>query len=472
MDLSRSTYLIVLSKGGNSLVFFAGITYLARVLHPDELGTYFLFMALVGLLSIPADFGLRGALEKRLSEGMHPETTLGSALAFKSATVTLVSVLVLAASPYLDRYLEADLAAWLILAVVATELSQFYIHAVRGELRVGETAPIELGQRVVWFALGAALATHGWGALGIVIGYITGSVVALVWAYGKCNTAVGRPSIDSLRSLLEFSKYNAITSIGARVYSYLDIAVIGFFLAQSFVSAYEVAWQVTLLVILVSKSIGLSIFPHISQWDANSETEQIESTLSTALGASLFFSIPALVGALVYAEEILRFIFRPEYTVAATVLVVLMVEKLFQSVNDIVEGAVRAIDRPDLAAKATVVAVGLNLVLNPVLVVSVGFVGAAIATTFAWFVNTALHTRYLARFVTVEFPVRLVGWYTLASLVMGGLLVPLKATVPVANVFLLVAQVAIGAAVYVCVSSVIPDVRKRIIIPGMRVIGF
>lgn len=471
MNLGHSTFRLFLSKGGNAILYFLGIAYFSRHLTPNEMGSFFLFLAVLGLVSIPADFGIKGALEKRLSEGSHPEKTLGSALAFKAVTLALVAVIILAVRAQIDRYIGTQLASLLILALVVREFSFAYRYALRGQLRVAETAIIKFGVRFIWMGLGAVLVSVGFGAQGPVIGLIVGMAVGLLWAYSKLNVGIAKPSLTHVRSLVAFSKYNTVTSVGGRFYQWVDIAIIGFLLTQHHVSAYEFAWQITLLVLMLSKSISLSIFPQISQWDAEAATQNIEATVSKAIGVVLFISVPAIVGAEIYGADLLRLAFGAEYTFAATVLVVLMVEKLIQSFNDIVEASVRAIDRPDLAAKATVISVGLNLILNPILILSVGLVGAAIATAVTGFVNTALHYRYLSRFISIDIPFRLVGWYVLTSCVMGGLLLGIRYLVPVTGLLTLVAEIGLGIVIYTVVSFAIPDVRRRILRPGLRVLG-
>ncbi len=450
------------------ILMFGGILYFARTLDATQMGIFFLFFAVQGLLSIPADLGLRSALEKRLSEGGDLDEILGSALALKLGLLAVVGTVIFLAQGPINRYFGANLAMFLIITVILRELSLFYIHAVRGELRVGETAPIEFTRRLTWVGIGAYLVSTGYGVEGIVMALICSSLVSLMWAYTKCNVGIGRPSRGHIESLFAFSKYDTVNSIGGHVYQWMDTAIIGFFLASSFVSAYEIAWQVTLLVLMLSNSISLTLFPQISQWNASASTNQIESTISTAIGFATFISIPAIVGSAIYATEILRYTFGPEYTIAATVLVVLMVEKLFQSFNDIIGISVRAIDRPDLAARATVVSIGINLVLSPVLLLSIGLVGAALATLLSWLVNTLLHLRYLKQHVTVQIPFRLVGWYALSSVLMGITLAAVKSAVPVDGILILLVQIALGAALYVGFSTVIPEVRNRIIIPSVR----
>lgn len=471
MNIGRSAFKLFLAKSGSALLFFVGIMYFTRRVSADELGSFFLFLALLGILSIPADAGMRLALEKRLSEGSAPAETLGSALAFKTVSVGLVCAGVLFARPWLNDYLGADLAGFLAVGVVLQELSYAYIHVLRGELRVEETASIEFVRRLVLVGAGAALVTVGAGVRGIAGGVLLALLVAFLMAYARAQTRIGMPSVARTRSLLAFSKYQTVISIGGRAYQWMDVVIVGLFLTNRHVSAYEVSWQVTLLVLLASTSIATAIFPQISRWDANAATGHIRETVSTAVGAVLFLSIPALVGVALYAAEILRLFFSPAYTFATTVLVVLVVEKQFQAFADVVMGAIRAIDRPDLAARATLLAVSVNLVLTPVLVATVGLVGAAVGTLTSLLSSTSLLTHYLSRHVGIEFPIRLLGWFVAASLLMGVVLTALKAAVPVTSLPVLLAHIGVGVAVYAAASVAIPDVRGEIIGPGLAVIA-
>lgn len=470
MDLGRSSMKLFFMQGGRALLLFLGIIYFARELGAAELGVLFLFQALQGLLMVPADLGIRGALEKRLSEGSYPEQMLGSALALKVGLLFIVSICILLARPYLNLYLGANLAILLVLAVILFDLTEFFVYGLRGELRVGETAPIMFSQRFIWIALGAALVWFGYGVFGVVYAMIFGGAVTTVWSFWKMETAVGRPTLEQTRSLIDYSKYHAIASIGGSVYQWIDIAIIGLLLTHVYVSAYEVAWQVTLLVLLVSKSISWSIFPQISRWDVEAATDKIEATISRAIAFALFVSIPAFVGGAIFAPEILGLLFGSEYVIATTVLVVLFLEKIVQSVNDIVESSVRALDRPDMAAKATVVSVGLNIVLNPILVLSIGFVGAAIATALSWLVNTLLHTYYLRQLVSFEFPYRMIGWYSVSSLIMGAVLLLARTMIPVTNVLTLLSLVLAGTVVYGLLAASVPSIRQQIIVPAVRAV--
>jgi O-antigen/teichoic acid export membrane protein len=470
MNVGRSAFKLFLAKSSSAVIFFLGILYFTRQISADELGSFFLFLALLGILSIPADVGMRLALEKRLSEGTEPAETLGSALAFKITTAGLVAAVILLARDPLNAYFQAELAGFLAVALVLQELAYTYIHTLRGELRVGETASLEFARRSLLVVVGAVLVTLGAGVEGLVLGVNAGLAGAFLWGYAKSTTAVGRPSVERVESLVAFSKYQTVVLIGSRTYQWLDVAIVGVLLSTFHVSVYEVSWQVTLIVLLASTSIARAIFPQISQWDANAATDHIEATISKAIGAAFFLSVPALVGVLIYADDLLRFFFGQEYTAGTAVLIVLMLEKQVRAFGDIVLEAVRAIDRPDLAARGALLYIATNLVLTPLLIVAIGLVGAAVGTAVAWLASTVLLTSYLSRSLSLTVPRRLLGWFAGASLLMGAVLVPVKSVVPVTGLPILLAQIALGVGIYVAACLSIPEVRQRVIVPGLAIV--
>ena len=56
----------------------------------------------------------------------------------------------------------------------------------------------------------------------------------------------------------------------------MDVAIIGLFLTHTHVGTYEIAWCVTTVSILFSEAIAGTIFPQLSEWDADSAKERVE----------------------------------------------------------------------------------------------------------------------------------------------------------------------------------------------------
>lgn len=463
MDIAKASVKLFVANLASAGLQFLGIAIFARELGASELGIFFLFQALLGLLSIPADFGLRGAVEKRISEGETPGAYISSAILLKSAPIGIIILGILLFRSYINSYLGAEFALLLILAIVLQEAAQLTVFILKGELRVGETAALNVIKYGTWAAGGAILINLGYGSEGLVYSLLVGLGLVLVWGGFKSSISLGRPSIDHTRSLAAYGKYNVISSVGGYFYSWMDIAIIGLFLTQAHVGAYEVAWRVTAVTLLFSKAIATTLLPQISQWDAEGARDRIETVVYESITPSMILVIPAFFGTLVFSREILGLIFGLEFTIASIVLVILAGEKILQSVHLIFGRALQAIDRPDLAARATVISVSLNLILNVVLILSFGIIGAAIATSLSFAVNAILHGKYLSNFISINMPYLEVGWCFLSAAVMALLLLGVKFIVNDWTLSSLIISIAFGMVIYGSLVLVFQPIRTKFI---------
>lgn len=471
MDVSSSALKLMLAKSLKAVVFFLGVTFFARELGADQLGIFFLFQTVIGLGSIAADLGVRGALEKRLSEGQDPGAMLGTALVCKLALLSVTVAGILLFRDWFDQYLGGEYTLYFVIALICWALTDLFMSTLRGELRVGETAIVHFVRESAWAAIGFLFFLAGFGAAGLIYGLIIGTVVAFAIAFVRCDTSIGRPTMASFRSIVDYAKFYSISSVGGRVYSWMDVAIIGLFLTHTDVGTYEVAWEISLLVLIASNSIATTLFPQMSRWSADAETDRITTAVSNAVGITLFISIPALLGTVVLGREILSTVFGPEFAAATAALVVLMSEKVIQAANEVLDRTIQALNRPDLTARAMVVTIGLNLAFNVAFVPRLGILGAALATTLAVVANAALHAFYLSHLIELDFQYTFVGWCITLSLAMGATLIGLQSLVPIGGTASVIAYVLAGVVVYFSLSTLVPPVRRTVIVPGVRFVG-
>lgn len=467
MNLSRSAVKLLGAEAGRAVISFLFIVLFARYLTAADLGTYFLFEASVALLVLPTDPGISKALKKRLSEGKPMEVVVPSACAMALVALAIALVGLGIAREPLREYLGASIVGWVAVGLIARVGTRIVLAGIEGQLRVGEVPVVMFAGTVLWTAGGAVLLFLDWGITGVIVARVAGDVLIVAWGLAKllpAATVVGsfRVSLSTVRSLFAFAKYVSVTSIGGITYGWMDVAILGLFVAQSAIGAYEIAWRVTMLPFMVGATVSRTLFPQISSWDAADARERIESILPNALIPTAAVTIPAFVGTLFVGEPILRYLFGTEYTVAAVAMIVLMAEKILQSVHILFGRSLQAIDRAGAAAKATVVAVVVNVALNLALIPAIGLTGAAVATAVSFGVNTLLHARYLGQSLTIHVPWRSIGWIAVSAVVMGGALEWGLGHRPVVGTVSLFATIAGAIACYLAVLLVNPAMRRMV----------
>ena len=463
MNLARSTLQVFTANSLSKLLGLLGVIYFAQELGSGQLGVFFLFQALLGLLAIPADVGLSQGVAKRLSEGENEDEVVVTALLLKLFPAGILAAMIWVLRNPINAYLETELAAFLIIALFVQEGATLTMQILRGQMRVGTTAFPTLARQLTFVCLGVVLVSLMGRVEGIIYALIAGFVVMILVGTFLSRPRIGYPSLDRGRSIVSFSKYAFVSSVGGYFYQWMDVIVVGYVLSTAEVGVYEVSWRVTTVVMLFSQAIATSVFPQVSQWSAEDASGKIEALLPETIALSLLLVVPAFVGTVLFAEELLGLVFGEEFTAGALVLVILMAEKLLQSVHLVLGRALQGIDYPDLAARAGVIAMALNLVLNVVLVLQYGIVGAAVATVLSFAVNSILHATYLSRFLHVRLPLRHIGGIVASAGGMGIVLWIVSRIYDISSIVNLAVVVGLGAALYFGFVALDPSLRKLLL---------
>jgi O-antigen/teichoic acid export membrane protein len=462
MNIARSSLRIFLANLLSTLVVFGGLTYFARELGSGQMGSFFLFQAILSIITIVADFGVGKSINKRISEGSPVKKIYSTSLLMKLSLLLPFIFSIFYFDDIINSYIGEGLAIYLILVLILQELARSLMEGLKGELRVGEIAGPVLARRVVYIGIGMLLVAFNYNVTGVVYGLIAGLIVMIIWGITKVSDVIARPSLEQARSLVNYSKYAFILSVEGTVYNWIDIAIIGFLLAQSDVGVYEMAWRVTAITMLFSRSVATSIFPQVSKWSVRDSYDHIEELLSKVITPILFISIPAFFGILVLSQEILGILFGEEYASGWIVLIILMFEKLIRSIYIILSQSLQGIDRPDLAAKASGFSILLNIVLNSVLILYIGIVGAAIATAISLTVNTFIHATYLSKFININIRYGQVGWIIFSSVTMAVIVSLIEFFIRIDTLVKLFTIIVLGAALYFLISVMNKGVRETL----------
>lgn len=468
MDLAKSSLKLFAARLMKSLISFTAIIIFSRNLGADPLGVYYPFVALLGVALLPSDLGIGSAVIKRLSEGEERGKYVGAALIMKMPLIAIVGLSALLLANQVNQFLGANLVVPFVLALLINGIGGISMKVLHGELRVGEAAILEILRPLGWLVLGYILYVLGYGALGLVYGYLSGSVLVAIVGWQKASVIPTRPKLDHIISLFNYSKYSAVSSVGGLFYSWMDVLIltafitIGSSVTRSDIGAYENAWRLSLVIMIPAKSIATVLFPQISEWDKQDATDKIESAIPATLFPSLLIVIPGFVGTLILSKDLLRVLFGPEFTVAWLALIILVAGKIPQTLHILLSRSLNGIDRPDLAATASILSAIINVIFNIVFIWQYGLVGAAIATTASFAVNTGLHMFYLNKFLRISIPVRKIGLIVIASTIMGVPVYILSHITDVTGSIALIGTILLGAIFYFLILFVSEEVRAEL----------
>lgn len=396
----------VIYLGANVLSSVAGFLatiYFTRTLPESELGTYFLAVAVLIWASVVFGRPFQSAVTKRLSETGESEY-LTAGFCIQTGGFVLVAGGALLFRAQLNAYLGVDAVLPLLGLLFAALAFDFVKASLQGERRTHLAAllqPVNYGSRAL---VQVAVVSVGLGVFGLLAGYGVALVLGTLVGVVVLQARPGLPARYHFDRLLSFARYSWLGKVSSRAFASMDTIVLGVFVAKSFVTYYEIAWNLASVLAIFGAGISQTLFPEISKLAADQNQRQVEVLVEDSLAYAGLFLIPGVVGSLLIGDLVLR-VYAPQYAIAAQVLTVLMASRLIYAYGGQLTNALSGVDRPDLAFRVNLAFIAVNVTLNVGLVAVYGWIGAAVATTVSAAVALVLGYLYLQSLLTVRVPI-------------------------------------------------------------------
>ncbi|NHN46478.1 flippase [Halostella sp. JP-L12] len=392
-----------LLKSGSQIVSLLTIMYFTRILSPEQLGQYFYFESLLGMVAIFAGFGISGATEKYVSEKSDRSLWFSSGLFLIICTSIAISALFIIFNSKVHEILSSQYLLLFIIALVSTRLYSIYQHLLRAELRAATAGSIDLARFVVIFAISFLLVKYGLGSTGLILGYILSHVLLLPISVFISKTSVTIPRFQEGRELIHFAKYYAINVLGSKIFYLADVVIIGILLTKADVGRYEIAWRLIFAGMMLNSIISNTVFSYISKSYGENDTKGITSEIGQSLRYILLIPFATAAGAFFIGQEVISLLFTADYTTPRLVITILGVGFIFQAIFSLFSRSLIAIDKPKMAFYATTAAITVNLVMNLLFIPIFGSLGAATATAVSYAFAAVIYYFTLRRYVKISF---------------------------------------------------------------------
>ncbi|WP_312907608.1 polysaccharide biosynthesis C-terminal domain-containing protein [Natronosalvus caseinilyticus] len=448
MDLERAGIVTIISRFLSTGIGFVGTIYYAQELGSTALGSFFLLQSLVGFLSIPADVGVQGAIEKRLSEGENKHRYFSAGLILLSVSYVIVALAIIPFSKSINDYLGMPLFLELLAVLFITIVYQLFLSSLRGELKIVHSALLEAVQALSTLLISIILLIDGYGVYALVYGLLAGKMLSSVLAIYLLDLSIVVPTTTSFRRIWDFSKYNTILRSSGLIYGWADTLIIGIFLSSSLVAIYEVAWRLSIVSIVVSGALSTVIFPNFSNLYSDSEIEEISTVTSRALTYVMIIPVGVFFGSLILSKEVLGVIYGAEFSAGWLVLILLTGERLIHAFHEIIYKITLALDQPDIAFRYSLLSILMNVILNIMLVPIIGIEGAAIAMITAYAVNALLYYRHIKNQIPLQIPFKNIWWILISGGIMALTVHYLSHIIQIDSIVKLSAIILIGGLVY------------------------
>ena len=381
--------------------------YLVRVLDPGGFGDFSLALGIVGLLIVPADFGIAAAAGKLIAESLGERSRMAHvfrrALVQKGLVAGALSITLFALAEPLARLFDSDPLAGTLrgmsLALFGQAMFLLPDRTLVGLGRIQARFANVLQESAIEAASTVALVMVGLGAAGAAlgrgIGYTAGAAlgVLLVMRIVGGPSRGTREALPAPAPLVQLALPMFMFAVAWTAFVQIDAVIIGIIRGSEAVGIYQAPVRIVTFLGLIGLALAVAVAPRFATELGRSKDGAI---LGQTLRGLIIIHMALVPFIVVWATPLVNLVLGPDYGDSAPVLRALALFVLLQGVGPLLTTTVHyAGDLSVIRARVpiTLFAIAINVVLDIWLIRSIGLVGAAIGTTVGFLVYLAPHVR-------------------------------------------------------------------------------
>lgn len=372
---------------------------LARILGPEQFGIYSFVLALITLLTVPAQFGLPNLVVRETAKAQANEDwprmrgvwRWSNLIALGSSALLIAGVLIYMALPG-AQVMGGDprVLLWALPLIPLLALGNLRGAALRGLRKVVQGQLPEHVLRpgllivligLAWLALDGTLDANRAIALNVTAAFIAFAIGAMIlWKTRPREVTATSTTTYENRAWLMSAIPLALIAGMSQIMKQTDIVMLGFFTTPEDVGIYRVAVQGATIVTFALSAVNTIAGPYFARFHSQKDQRRIQILASTTALAIMFISLPILLGIIAYGEPIISLVFGTDYNHAALPLSILATAQLVNALTASSSALLMMTGHERETATIMMAIAVLNIVLNLLLIPSYGISGAASAT--------------------------------------------------------------------------------------------
>ena len=421
--LIKGSFFRLLNPVSNIIVSFFMLPFVISSIGDRWYGLWVLAAAFVGYYGL-LDLGLSTAnqrfISRALGRGEKEEvdivfnTSLGLLL-IGALLVLLGSLIVVTITPHFVENQNDIHIFRIITTIIGISMAiSFPVRAFDGflysHIRYDIVNIIELIKLVIRTILIIYFLSHGKGIIALAfISFLveTSQCAAKVFyvlkKYPELKIGIPYFKRNRIRTLLGYSIYSFIATIGNNLQFHLDAFVITAFVGLSFVTHYNIGTRVAGYYILVITSMIALVTPVFSKLEGQNNYSKIRKHFLFLTKLNTILSVFIGGSLLIYGKAFIIRWMGPEYTDSFRVLTILLIGLLFNTIQISSKSILFSLSKHKMYSITIVIEGFANLLLSIILVRKFGILGVAMGTTIpALITNLFIIPAYTNRVINIK----------------------------------------------------------------------
>jgi O-antigen/teichoic acid export membrane protein len=399
------------------------LVFLIRYLGDEAFGQYSFAIAFVGFFALITDFGFNSLIVRDIAKNKsYVQKYFSNVMTLKIFMSIISIILITIVTLFINK---TEIVKILIFLFTIELIMVSFSNTIRSFFQAFELmeyiAISKIIEKLIWAVLVMFFISKKMGlayfVLALIISVIVGFLI-LIYAYKKKIDKISlRLDKDICKMILIESLPFALTSIFVLILFKLDTVMLSFMKTDVEVGLYAAAYKIVEVIEIIPNILTSVVYPVFSRLHQNKE--KLDRALHLVFRFLFAIIMPISISILVLSDKIIVFLYTTSFFDSSFALKILIFASLFSFINYPLMTLLNSINKQRIGTINTAVAAVINIILNILLIPSMGMIGAAIATVIAevilfilsiYFMNRYNHKIPLLKIMLVPF---------ISSLIMG-----------------------------------------------------
>jgi len=393
--ITKNTALLMLARlAGHFLSFLYGM-YTARYLGVEGFGILSFGLAFTGIFGTLTNLGLGSLTVREVArKKSSAEKYLGNITVMKSILVAITFGLIVLAINLLGYPEKTTKVVYLLgLSIVCGAFREMFDSIFQAFEKmeynsIGQILNRSLMLGGVLFAIWQKFDVIGFAFLYFIV-----NLISLVYSFAICVWKFTKPKIEvdwsfwkrTIKEALPFGLALAFVT----TFYWISSVMLSLMKGDVVVGWYNAAYRIVLFLLFIPNTFIASLYPVMSRFYIKSE-DILRYSFERSFKYLTLLAFPLGVGTTLLAPRLILRIFGSEYTNSIGALQILIWSTVFIFMSQPFANFFNCLNKQSIVTKITAICLGVNVVINLMLIPRYGLIGASIATVFTEFTSLTL----------------------------------------------------------------------------------
>ncbi len=343
----------------------------------------------------------------------------------------------------------------LILLNVIEPISLYYFRAFR---QIKKFSYFTLFETFGKLFLIVILLKMGYGLLGVITATLLVQSIIILISLLLIVSQIGFviPRFTYIKEYLQFSLPLTPSALVRWVTESSDRYLVTYFLGLGSMGVYSAAYSIGSLIQLFVSPLQLILLPELSKLFDENKTDQVRTYLSHSLRYFLLITIPAVFGLSALAKPLLGIFTTQDFLSGWLVIPIIALSGLLVGIFQIFVNIMLLVKETKSATYINVIAAVSNVLLNILLIPSIGIIGAALSTLISYFLMIVLCIHISMKHIVFDY-----YYYDIAKSIFSSFVMYLFVSrFSISTVYGLFGIAAMGVFVYISLMFIIGGFSK------------